>query len=389
MKSVSPGEVALLDWEHHESDTQYLTHNIHRYSGKFIPQIAAQAIELTTHPGDLVVDPYCGSGTALLEAALTGRRSVGIDLNPVASLVSRVKVTPVPGDVLEESFEYFHKGLVQLDGDAQMTFAFHSDGSTYDDIEDEIDADWRMQDEWYTKWFSTSRLRELVGIDLLIRRWADQRTRDVALTALSDVLRKSSNAHSSYPNVMFDRAREVTQSIIPDFLDRLRAIIHAVQQLAEKIDPTVIPSVIHGNATHLPLPDASIDAIVTHPPYIGSIPYAEYGQLSLNWLGYDHRELDRALTGGRRQTKDVVERFERGFDLMIRESHRVLREGSYLFMLLGSPTVRGRTIDLSAMAETLAGRAGFGLAARESRKGTNRRANKMDDEVLLFFEKAL
>jgi len=55
-----------LDWDCVGADTQYLTHNVHRYSGKFIPQIAEQVIDLLTKPGDPVLDPSCGSGTVLL-----------------------------------------------------------------------------------------------------------------------------------------------------------------------------------------------------------------------------------------------------------------------------------------------------------------------------------
>ena len=87
-------EVLSQSWEYADADTQQLTHNIHRYSGKFIPQIAARAISLLTQPGELVVDPYCGSGTTLLESALLARRAVGVDLNPLAVLIARVKNNP-------------------------------------------------------------------------------------------------------------------------------------------------------------------------------------------------------------------------------------------------------------------------------------------------------
>ena len=90
------------DWEFSDADTQYLTHNIHRYSGKFIPQIACRAIELLTEPNDLVLDSYMGSGTTLLEAMLRGRNSVGVDLNPLAVLISKVKTTIVSFDDIEE-----------------------------------------------------------------------------------------------------------------------------------------------------------------------------------------------------------------------------------------------------------------------------------------------
>ena len=63
-------------WEYADADTQRYTHNVHRYSGKFIPQVASRAISLLTRPGELVVDPYCGSGTTLLEAALLQRKAI-------------------------------------------------------------------------------------------------------------------------------------------------------------------------------------------------------------------------------------------------------------------------------------------------------------------------
>ena len=63
---VIADKVLKESWEYTDADTQHLTHNIHRYSGKFIPQIAARAISLLTQPDELVLDPYCGSGTTLL-----------------------------------------------------------------------------------------------------------------------------------------------------------------------------------------------------------------------------------------------------------------------------------------------------------------------------------
>ena len=82
-------------WEYADADTQQLTHNIHRYSGKFIPQIAARAIGILTEPNELILDPYCGSGTSLLEAAVLGRQAIGIDLSPLATLIATTKVTPI------------------------------------------------------------------------------------------------------------------------------------------------------------------------------------------------------------------------------------------------------------------------------------------------------
>ena len=74
-------------------DKTYLTHNFHSFPAKFVPQIPKTVIEKFTKPKDLVLDPFCGSGTTLVEANLAGRDSIGLDTNPLAVLISKCKTT--------------------------------------------------------------------------------------------------------------------------------------------------------------------------------------------------------------------------------------------------------------------------------------------------------
>src|SRR5262249_55559426 len=69
-----------------------LTHYLFRYPAKFHPPVARALLERYSEPGDTVLDPFCGSGTLLVEALVSDRSSVGIDVDPVATLVSRAKV---------------------------------------------------------------------------------------------------------------------------------------------------------------------------------------------------------------------------------------------------------------------------------------------------------
>ena len=71
--------------------TTYLTHNFHTYPAKFIPQIPRSTILQLTKEGDTILDPFCGCGTTLVEAKLLNRNAIGVDLNPIAVLVSRAK----------------------------------------------------------------------------------------------------------------------------------------------------------------------------------------------------------------------------------------------------------------------------------------------------------
>ena len=72
-----------------------LTHRFYRYPARFSPQLARAIIERFTNPGDIVLDPFCGGGTALVEAAALGRRAVGTDINPLAIFLAQVKTLPL------------------------------------------------------------------------------------------------------------------------------------------------------------------------------------------------------------------------------------------------------------------------------------------------------
>ncbi len=379
---INPHTLADSDWEHLESDTRYLTHNIHRFSGKFIPQIARQAIEILSEPGEVVLDPYCGSGTTLLEGVLRDRRMVGVDLNPLAVLISKVKVTPVSDDAIAELMQSAHESLASI---GQPPSLFDSPGRS---SEFDVHAEPRLLDPWFTKWFAGERLKELLEIDAFVRGITDPAMRRIGEVALSDVLRRSSNAHSSYPNVMFDKSKKVPPPVPSRFLKRLREVCESVALLQNALNPALPKAeVLRADASMLPFASSSVDAVVTHPPYIGSIPYAEYGSLSLKWFGYEPKEIDGQLTGGRRQSRSVVERFTAGYLGMLSECHRVLRPGRQIFLMVGDPTVRGERIDLTAMSIRLGEQVGFKLADQFHRVGGNRRANLMVGEDLLILSR--
>src|ERR1051325_3040399 len=83
------------------SETSYLTHSYHTYPAKFIPQLAARLISENSNIGDLICDPFMGSGTTLVEAIVNHRRAYGTDINPVAVLITRAKTTTIEPQYLE------------------------------------------------------------------------------------------------------------------------------------------------------------------------------------------------------------------------------------------------------------------------------------------------
>lgn len=69
------------------------THSFYRYPARFSPEFVRAAIEAFTKPGDVVLDPFMGGGTTLVEARALGRRAIGTDINALAVFVARVKTT--------------------------------------------------------------------------------------------------------------------------------------------------------------------------------------------------------------------------------------------------------------------------------------------------------
>ncbi len=78
-----------------QRETSYATHGYHRYPAKFIPQLAARLIQELSCEGEWVLDPFMGSGTALVEAKRLRRPSIGVDINPVAHWVAQAKVNAI------------------------------------------------------------------------------------------------------------------------------------------------------------------------------------------------------------------------------------------------------------------------------------------------------
>ena len=380
-------EIQQCDWEFSEADTQYLTHNIHRYSGKFIPQIAGKAIELLTKPNDLVLDSYMGSGTTLLEAMLRNRNSVGVDLNPLAVLISKVKTTVVSSDDIKEIYSKLIPFVSFLASDGHFSLISHTFSN--ERITEETEKNrWRLNDAWNCKWYQTDVLNQLVQIYSCIETIENDKAKNIALVAFSDILRKSSNASSKYPNVMYDKNVKKRPLPAKSFLESLNRVIKAVTALSHNMkEKSYSVNIIMQNNLNLSISSESVDAIISHPPYIAAVPYAEYGSLSLAWLGFDFKALDAELTGGRRHSTHVVSRFADDYRQYFFESYRVLKPWKYLFLMDGNPTAHGERIPLDKLTATYAEEAGFVHRATAVRHGQNRRGNNMGEEYLLFFQK--
>lgn len=389
--------IASIDWEFVESDTSYATHNFHRYSSKFIPQIASNLIELFSKKGETVLDVFVGSGTTLVESKILGRNSIGIDLNPLACLISKVKSTQIREASLDKSI------MVLLNDVRDWIYSERQ--STQKQLCLSSKQSQKITIPHFTfveQWFQPLVLKELAIITEKIIKIDGPEVKEFAICALSAIIRSVSNAKSGFGNLMIDKEKRIIKNTFEIFENHILKMLEGIKEFNNIADTKSIAKVYQGDARNISfIKDATIDLIVTHPPYIASVPYAEYQKLSMNWLresfpkmfNGSHAEnmhpknLDKNIIGGRRGRKDVVDRFLDGMKKVLREMFRVLKKKRHCCIVIGNPIVFGKEILLNEILIDMAKECGFSIEEEIIRGKYKTTMGKMKREYILIFRK--
>lgn len=98
-----------MNWDFKSQNTRYLTHGFHTYPAKMVPQIANKILNKFGQNAKILFDPFCGSGTTLVEGKLKNINCIGFDLNPLALLIANVKTTRIEENILNLYLEDFRK----------------------------------------------------------------------------------------------------------------------------------------------------------------------------------------------------------------------------------------------------------------------------------------
>ena len=249
-------------------DTTYLTHGYHRYPAKFIPQIVSRLIEKYTKPGDLIMDPFGGCGTTLVESKIMGRPSIGVDINPVAVLIAKAKITPLePPKILKEFLE-LKKKLESYNNKTEIKAPAH----------ERIDY-----------WFKHEDKRRLAFIFTEISKLKDQDIRDFFYCGFSNVLKNCSIWLQKSTKPTRDLKKmpsEPIQTFVKQIKMMLRGNTKFYDLLKQKSYLQVPCEVFCTDARTTPTKNHSASLIVTSPPYVTSYEYADLHQLTALWMEY-------------------------------------------------------------------------------------------------------
>src|ERR1051325_8849052 len=385
-----------VDWAFTDSKTGYLSHDIHPYPAKFIPQIPHNLIRLLSLRGERVWDPFGGSGTTALEAILLGRRALSTDVNPIAKVIGEAKtltLTKEQDDLLSDFIEQL--SLLSVNSTRLVT-ELHSHQEDYSSLIPEIPN--------IADWFHPNAVRELGYL-----RWRIDALYFPQAYALARAAFSKSILRASYQDGETRYARN-PKEIKPGFViqlytDNLRTALSKVRQLGpflrfreaefRTIDIRVT-TVKEGDTDPTSLTKNSIDLIVTSPPYPNTTDYHLYHRFRLFWLDYDPRTLANKEIGSHlRHQKEGT-----GFDAYLKEMTvclsrmiEVLRPGRYAVLVLGDGVFGGQLYRSVDHIKQIAQGLGFELVGVIDRNlHTNKRsfisaARRLKSESLLILRK--
>lgn len=403
------------------------THLLHPYPAKLLPQIPYFFLRSSLVSGGLpqtIVDPFCGSGTVLLEAALSGHRAIGADTNPLARLVSKVKTTPV--------------------SDTSILAALNL-------VNETVSAIRRAEPPPVvnlTTWFQNETIADLAKIRIAIKEVRAKNVREFLQVCLSVCVRKLSLADPrlSVPvriNISRKRKYGPHYRQLKAHLDKIKQV-PALARFNETVVrnaarmrsfreavPTTPHVAIFDDARALDqnVAPATVDLIITSPPYAGAQKYIRSSSLSLGWLDFAYegelRSLERKTIGREHFSSSeigtladcgipgadrLLKKIERANPLRahiarsylsemnqaLRAMHSILKPGGHLVLVTGPNTVCGLHFNTPSYLHQLAAAIGFEtrfclidhIRSRGLMTKRNKTASIISSEVVLCLRKS-
>ena len=331
-------------------DTSYITHGYHRYPAKFIPQIVSRLAEKYTREGDFIVDPFGGCGTTLVESKVMGRPSIAVDINPVAVLITKAKITPINPDKIEKESTTLQKRLETYNENTKVKAPEH----------ERIDY-----------WFKSEQKRKLAFIFAEISKIEDQDIQDFFFCGFSNILKNCSIwlQKSNKPTRDFEKKpAEPIKTFFKQIKMMLRGNQRLFEMLSEKGYLKIQSKVVCTDARTIPAKDNSISLIVTSPPYVTSYEYADLHQLTALWLEYtkdlsDFRKrfigtsyhskknlvlnssiaenIRKELLNNDKKTAEEVSAYFSEMNQVFVEMKRILKKGGKTCVVVGNTSLKG------------------------------------------------
>lgn len=292
-------------------------HTVAPYIGKMRPEIASWAIDSITKPGDLVFDPFCGSGTVLLEAWIKGRDVMGSDLNPYACLITKAKLNPYKG--------------VKVSKLESILNSYAASAKVYART-----IDLGLIPDWVREFYHPETLKDLLSWVKILQDKKD----DFALACLISLAHHQRPGFLSFPSshtVPYLRTKNFPlqdfpelyeyRAVLPRLLKKMTRVCNSLPELDFSRK-----RVVHNKDASKVISRRKVDAIITSPPYMGQLDYARDNRLRLFLMGVNEwGELNKVISPS-------AARFVEQFSICLNSWRKILNHGGKLAVFVGTTT---------------------------------------------------
>lgn len=382
-------QLRTLNWDFEDSKTNTLTHRYHPYPAKFIPQIPRNLIEIFSRPGDQVLDPFCGSGTALVESILLDRDALGIDINPLSTLIAKVKATPLQPEKLRSINDL----LLTISQKSENSYGQKTLFAKRDDKENYSIPDFPK----ITFWFEKFVIDEVALIKHHIYQIQDDDLKDFLKVSLSSILVTVSRQDS---DTRYTRREKNIKpgDTVRIFAKRVRDMADAMRSFTERASKRR-PIVLSADSQDLEslVEPNSVDLVVTSPPYPNAYSYHLYHRNRMFWLDIDPYPVKKQEIGSHRKYSAkngaTAETFRIEMRNCFRGLHLSLRSGGFCCVVIGDSIIRGELVLNNELLKDVAVETGFDVIddirrnIQATRKAFNPTIGRIKQESILVFGK--
>jgi len=367
-------------------DVDWLTHGFHSYPARMHPAVARGVLEAYATAGDRVLDPFCGSGTVLIEGLIAGMRSRGVDLNPLAIRLAGVK-SQVRDAASREAFATMLTEVVEVSKERVRRKA---------PAMAPLSAKERAHYEVHV-------LKELAGLHDIISALEAGPDKAALQMLLTSIVVKFSKQRADTAKDEHTKPRRIGRFVPSEFYGRkgeelLRrwAALEEVCNGSEQ--PWFRPKVVEGDATRLrdALPPRwTAHLILTSPPYGGTYDYVQHHARRYPWLGVSTKSFVAGELGARRNYAQgkgkggsKVRAWNDEVTAMLSSMESVLEDQGQVVLLMGDGEVAGQRVDVVPQLQQLAGPLGLRVVAWASQRRRDWKGGKPRGEHLVLLRRA-
>jgi SAM-dependent methyltransferase len=349
-------------------DRDRLTHGFHSYPARMHWATSARLIAELGFEQKRVLDPFCGSGTTLIEAHVAGCEALGVDLSPLAVRLSRVKTDPLTPELRQElvltasAVRAESEELVQARANVRAELPPSEIG-----------------------WYEPHVLKEMAGLYGRIQAVAQPALREALRLVFSSLVVKFSRQRSDTSAELVER--RVRKGLVSEFFERKAGeLAERLEALARALGSSASapPQVIEGDARALVdyFHRRKLDCIISSPPYGGTYDYVEHHARRLAWLGLSTKRMQAHELGARRRGDDE-RRFAHELHSALQAMRGVLRKEGMALLLMGDGEHAGARVAADELVAELAPDVGFYPLAVASQERPDPRGGKPRAEHLM------